>query len=113
MTLYGIPNCDTVKKAQTWLKNNNRDFVFHDYRKESIGKTILQRWVKEAGLELLLNKKSTTWRGLSPEQQALAATKAGAIQLMQEHPSLIKRPVLEKNGAVVAVGFDEKKYAEL
>lgn len=108
IVVYGIPNCDTIKKTVDWFKKHKIGIVFHDYKKESISKEKLVAWCKLVGWEVLLNKKSTTWRGLSAEQQANIVNQTAAIKLMQENTSIIKRPVIEfeKN---ILVGFDEKK----
>lgn len=108
--VYGIPNCDVVKKSTTWLKNNNVDFDFHNYKTEGISDTKLKEWLKELPMEKLLNKRSTTWKELSPNQQAAADSEAGAIKLMQEHNSLIKRPLVEWPDGSRTAGFDEKIF---
>ncbi len=113
VTLYGIPNCDTVKKARTWLDKQGISYTLHDFKKMGIDQKRIQHWVDTMGLEIVLNKKGTTWRGLSAEQQASATNTQKAIQLMQESTSLMKRPVLEKDGKVLAIGFDEAKYSSL
>lgn len=109
--LYGIPNCDTVKKARTWLESNGVDYAFHDFKKQGVDETMLRRWLKQVPLSLLLNRKGTTWRALPDADKALAENADGAIALMQRSPSLIKRPVLEHDGTV-AVGFAPDQYAE-
>jgi arsenate reductase (glutaredoxin) len=112
MTIYGIPNCDVMKKAMTWLNSNKLDYTFHDYKKDGISKAKLEAWCKQLGWELLLNKKSTTWRELPAAEQEKITTQAAAIKLMMTHTSIIKRPVLEyKNG--ILVGFKEGEYAAL
>ncbi|MBX9892339.1 MAG: ArsC family reductase [Chitinophagaceae bacterium] len=111
--LYGIPNCDTVKKARTWLDQHKVSYQFHDFKQAGIDSKRIQRWIDAMGIEIVLNKKSTTWRALDTTQQASASNTKKAIQLMQEHTSLIKRPVLEKDGQVLAVGFDAAKYSSL
>lgn len=108
--LYGIPNCDTVKKARTWLEANGVDYAFHDFKKQGVDEAMLRRWLKQVPLSLLLNRKGTTWRALPDADKALAEHADGAIALMQRSPSLIKRPVLEHDGAV-AVGFAADQYA--
>ena len=112
MKLYGIPNCDTVKKASTWLKEHSIDFEMHDYKKLGITKQKLKEWSKQVGVEKLLNKKSSTWRALTPEQQSAITTQTAAINLMAEKPSIIKRPVIETGGKLV-VGFDEGEYEKV
>ena len=111
LKVYGIPNCNTVKKALDWLKENSVPYEFHDFKKQGVTKAQLEAWAKQAGTEALVNKRGTTWRTFSPEQQAAAATKAGAIALMMEKPSVIKRPIVERNGQVLALGFDAADYA--
>ena len=75
ITIYGIPNCDTIKKTRDWFKQKNIEIIFHDYKKEGIGKEKLTAWCKLTGWEVLLNKKSSTWRGLSPEEQSKSPTR--------------------------------------
>jgi len=111
VTVYGIPNCDTIKKTLDWFKAHDQPVTFHDYKKDSISKEKLTEWSKAAGWEKLLNKKSTTWRGLSLAEQEKVTTQASAIKLMQHHNSIIKRPVIEADGKLL-VGFDEKLMAE-
>jgi Spx/MgsR family transcriptional regulator len=106
ITVYGIPNCDTIKKTLDWLKANKVVFAFHDYKKSGISNSLLQQWSKQVDWQLLLNKKSTTWKACTPEEQLAATKKTGAIALMACKTSVIKRPVIEMNGAVIAVGFD-------
>lgn len=107
--LYGIPNCDTVKKAQTWLKDNNISFEFHDFKKEGIAEERLAVWSEKLGWEPLLNKRGTTWKKLAPEEQQSATTKEGAFTLMRQKTSIIKRPVLESDNTVLS-GFDAELY---
>jgi Spx/MgsR family transcriptional regulator len=110
--LYGIPNCDTVKKSLDWLKGQKVEFTFHDFKKEGISVDKLKAWSKAVGLDVLLNKKSSTWRGLTPEEQEAAYSGKGAFALMREKPSTIKRPVVEwANGAITA-GFNEATFLE-
>jgi arsenate reductase (glutaredoxin) len=112
LKIYGIPNCDTMKKAMTWLTRNKLTFAFHDYKKEGIGKAKLEEWCGQVGWEVLLNKKSTTWRELPVAEQQKVTTQASAIKLMMSHTSSIKRPVLEHPKGLL-VGFKEADYAEL
>lgn len=95
ITVYGIPNCDTVKKARAWLQARGIDHQFHDFKKSGVPADRLARWAEQAGWETLLNRQGTTWRKLSSEVQARAVDSAAALALMREHPSLIKRPVVE------------------
>ena len=109
ITLYGIPHCDTVKKSRAWLTAQGFGHVFHDFRKLGVPADRLALWMDEAGWEKLLNRQGTTWRKLGPDVQARVVDAASASALMQEHPSLIKRPVVEwpVHGALcLTVGFD-------
>ncbi|SDP40649.1 arsenate reductase [Ralstonia sp. 25mfcol4.1] len=110
--LYGIPNCDTVKKARTWLESNGVDYTFHDFKKQGVDEKMLRAWLKHVPLATLLNKKGTTYRALSDADKAKADNEAGAVALMQTSPSLIKRPVLDRDGKV-SVGFSADTYASL
>jgi arsenate reductase len=102
-TLYGIPNCDTVKKARTWLDAHGIAFTFHDYKKAGIDQPSLERWCDGLGWEAVLNKAGTTFRALPPQDKA-DLTRDKAITLMLANPSMIKRPVVEGQG-VLLVGF--------
>ncbi len=106
ITVYGIPNCDTNKKTLDWFKKHKVNISFHDYKKEGVTKEKLTAWCKLKGWETLLNKKSTTWRSLSAEEQSKITTQSAAIQLMKQQNSIIKRPVIEFDGKLL-VGFDE------
>ena len=109
VTLYGIPNCDTVKKARNWLADAGVDYMFHDYKKAGIDEASLRRWADEAGWEKLLNKAGTTFRKLPDADKAnIDADKA--VALMLAHPSMIKRPVVEGAGGLL-VGFKPDLYA--
>ncbi|OLY93201.1 transcriptional regulator, Spx/MgsR family [Cnuella takakiae] len=110
--VYGILNCNTVKKATTWLQQHNIAFTFHDYKKQGITEKQLQQWAAELGFEKLVNTKGTTWRGLSDVEKATAATEAGALKLMQEKTSVIKRPLIEKDGKTLCLGYDEAAYRQ-
>jgi len=107
--LYGIPNCDTVKKARKWLDAQSIDYTFHDYKKEGADTAKLAAWSDEAGWEVLLNKRGTTFRKLDDEAKA-DIDREKAIALMAEHPSMIKRPVVEHAGGIL-VGFKEAEWA--
>jgi arsenate reductase len=109
--VYGIPNCDTIKKTLDWYKNKNIAVEFVDYKKAGITKEKLSAWSKKVGYEVLLNKKSTTWRSLPPETQQKITNEKAAIQLMQEYTSVIKRPVVEINGNIL-VGFNETNFSK-
>ncbi len=110
MTVYGIKNCNTVKSALDWLKKNNIDFEFHDYKTKGVTDSQLNGWVKQVGWESLVNKRGTTWRQLDPAEQARVTSASSAVALMKEKTSVIKRPLIEKDGKVVALGFDEANY---
>ena len=111
-TIYGIPNCNTVKKCIDWMKMNNMAYRFHDYKKEGIDAGKVAAWCRQCGPENLLNKKGTTWRSLGDGIKASAAAEKEAIDLMVIKPSLIKRPVIELDGVILIIGFDEKAYRE-
>jgi arsenate reductase len=109
-TIFGIKNCDTMKKAFAWLDDRDVRYQFHDYKSAGIDLPRLKDWSKRVGWETLLNTRGTTWRKLSPAQQAnLDENKA--LRLMSENPSLIKRPVLE-NGKALLVGFVPERYTD-
>lgn len=108
LTLYGIKNCDTVKKARAWLDRNGIEYRFHDFRNDGLNAKLLQRWSDQLGWEALLNRRGTTWRQLPETTRAIIDGKR-AQALMLEHPTLIKRPVLD-DGKVSQVGFKEADY---
>ena len=112
MTLYGIKNCNTVKKAIAWLNSHNIPFEFHDYKKQGISESKLQEWSRQLGVNSLINRKGTTWRKLDEEQKESSKNEEKAIELMTTHTSLIKRPLIEENGKVLTLGFDEYEYVE-
>ena len=109
MQLYGIPNCDTVKKARTWLDAQGRAFVFHDYKKQGVPADRLDAWIAAVGWEVLVNRQGTTWRKLDDATKAGVHDAASAKALMLAQASVIKRPVVEQDGQVLLVGFDEGK----
>ncbi len=111
VTMYGIPNCDTVKKARTWLEKRKVEYAFHDYKKAGIDRTMLEAWVRQVGWETLLNRAGTTFRKL-PDADKAGLTEKKAIALMLAQPSMIKRPVLEKKGRIT-VGFKPEDYVKL
>lgn len=112
-TVYGIPNCNTVKKALNWLDEHKATYRFHNYKKEGITAAKLKSWSKQVGWETLLNKKGTTWRGVDAAIQTTITNEKAAINLMAASTSIIKRPVIEKDDSIVTVGFDEKEYEKL
>ncbi len=113
IVVYAIPNCNTVKKALDWLKANKIDFAFHDYKKLGISNTQLTSWCKQIGWETLINKKGTTWKLLGPELQTSITNQKAAITLMTEKTSVIRRPLIEKAGKIIALGFDETEYKKV
>jgi len=111
ITLYGIPNCDTIKKARRWLETNNIEYRFHDYRKDGITQKQLKAWSDELGWENLLNRRGTTWRKLG-ETERDGINKARAITLMTQQPAMIKRPLLD-TGSHKLLGFNADEYNNL
>lgn len=111
--VYGIPNCDTIKKTLAWLQKNRVPYTFHDYKKAGITLDRLQRWNGQVGWNSILNKKSATWRALGTLMQGSVNDEQSAIALMAENTSIIKRPVIEKNDTLVTVGFDETAYKKI
>jgi arsenate reductase len=112
MKLYGIKNCNTVRKARNWLSERHIEVPFHDFKKQGVSEDLLQSWLKQVAWEKLVNRQGTTWRQLPDEAKTAVANQAAAIRLMLEKPSVIKRPVLEKDGKI-HVGFDEADYQSL
>jgi arsenate reductase len=112
ITLYGIPNCDTVKKARTWLADHNVNFTFHDFKKQGLDRATAAAWLDERDWDVLVNRKGTTWRNLTDEQKAAVTDKAAALELMLATTSVIKRPVLAGAGAL-QVGFTPELYASV
>lgn len=111
MILYGISNCDTIRKAKKWLSDNMVAYQFHDFRKDGLEADQLKLWIDALGWEMLLNKRGTTWRNLSQSDQAdLDANKAAALML--KYPALIKRPVLVTADEII-VGFKPEEYVKL
>ncbi|MFK8028292.1 MAG: ArsC family reductase [Gammaproteobacteria bacterium] len=108
ITVYGIKNCDTVKKACNWLSTNNIDYQFHDFRKDGLTQAKIKQWTSKVDWEILLNRRGTTWRKLT-DQEKESINKTNAIKLMGEQPTLIKRPVIEHSSDVL-VGFSEDTY---
>ncbi|MDQ3058702.1 MAG: ArsC family reductase [Pseudomonadota bacterium] len=110
ITLYGIPNCDTVKKARAWLTQHERAYMFHDFKKQGVPADKLAQWAQSPGWETLLNRKGSTWRKLDAATQAGVLDAASAQALMLAQPSVIKRPVVDW-GHEVSVGFDAAAWA--
>jgi len=111
ITIYGISNCDMVRKARRWLEAHGVNHAFHDVRRQGIDVDKLNAWEAMVGWEILLNRRGTTWRTL-PDEQKKNLDKQQAIRLMREHPAMIRRPVLEYDGRLI-VGYSEARYAEL
>jgi Spx/MgsR family transcriptional regulator len=109
-TVYAIPNCNTVKKALDWLKAHKVAYEFHDYKKLGITSTQLTNWSKQIGWEALINKKGATWRQLPKEIQESITNQKAAIALMMEKTSIIRRPLIEEEGKIWVLGFDETEY---
>jgi arsenate reductase (glutaredoxin) len=101
ITVYGIPNCDSVKKARVWLTDHGVDHVFHDFKKQGVPPEAVDLWLNHVSWEVLVNRKGTTWRKLDPALQASVVDKASASALMLEHASVVKRPVMVKDQTVI------------
>jgi len=112
ITLYGIPNCDTVKKARAWLTAQGVGYNFHDFKKQGVPEARLDAWLRGPGWQKLVNRQGTTWRKLDAAVQAGVTDAAGARALMLAHPSVIKRPVVEWGGTTT-VGFDAAAWSAL
>jgi len=110
--IYGIPNCDTTKKAMAWLNKNKIPFSFHDYKQEGISRNKLEDWCRKAGLDIIFNKRSTTWKELPAGEQVKATSQQAAIKIMMGNTSIIKRPVME-HGNDLVVGFKEEQYNKI
>lgn len=110
--LYGIPNCDMVKKARQWLSDNGHEYTFHDFKKEGVDEAMIEQWIVAHGVETMVNRRGTTYRKLSEEEKADAADSHKAVALLVQHPSMIKRPVIEHLGATL-VGFKEDEWSAL
>lgn len=113
MKLYGIPNCDTVKKARNWLALHNIEVEFHDFKKQGLDVNTTTCWLEQRNFSELINRKGLTWRGLTEEQKLAVKDHASALSLMMEKTSVIKRPLLEKNSQLLHVGFDEAAYEKI
>ncbi|MCB5187055.1 ArsC family reductase [Methylobacillus caricis] len=113
MMLYGIPNCSTVKKARTWLDQQNITYEFHDFKKQGISEATLNQWLGQVEWEKLVNRAGMTWRGLEDSEKAAVTDAVSAARLMQEKTSVIKRPVLVDNGKILSLGFTEAAYTKL
>jgi len=112
ITVYGIPNCDSVKKARVWLTDHGVDYVFHDFKKQGLSPETLDLWLKQVSWDVLVNRKGTTWRKLDAAQQASVVDNASARAVMLEHLSVIKRPVVVQ-GHTVIVGVNPEAWARV
>ncbi len=111
--IYGIPNCDTVKKARVWLQENGIEFQFHDFKKAGLAASTAQNWLAQNAWDVVINRKGTSWRALSDVSKTGCISATQALPLLLENPSLVKRPVLEQDGKVLAVGFSAEHYRTL
>jgi arsenate reductase len=111
VTIYGIKNCETMKKARAWLDKHGVDYAFHDYKTTEIEREQLERWSKKVGWETLLNRAGTTFRKL-PDKDKGGLSEKKALALMLAQPSMIKRPVLDLGGGKLLVGFVPERYSE-
>ncbi|HWB28209.1 MAG TPA: Spx/MgsR family RNA polymerase-binding regulatory protein [Chitinophagaceae bacterium] len=108
--IYGLPYCDATKLAMEWFNERRLVFTLHDYKIQGITPAELNRWCNQVGWETIMNKRSTTWRSLDAGTQAEITNQAAAVEAMVKHTSLIKRPVIELNNKVLAVGYNERNY---
>jgi arsenate reductase len=113
MQLFGIPNCSTVKKARDWLNNNNVAYDFHDFKKNTISHGLIEDWLSQMPWEKLINRAGMTWRNLSDSEKLAVIDAKSALNLLLEKPTVIKRPVLVKDGKILCIGFTEVAYKEL
>lgn len=110
--LYGIPNCDSTRKAEKWLQAHAITYRLHNYKEQGITSQKLKQWCSKAGWQIIFNKRSSTWKQVMKAYEGLVNNQAEAIQIMQQHHSIIKRPIIEA-GEQLIVGFDEKQYQQL
>lgn len=110
MQLFGIPNCNTVKKARDWLDQHNIVYTFHDFKKNGVSQALLENWLSQMPWEKLINRAGMTWRNLSDAEKAVVVDATSAISLMLAKPSIIKRPILVKDDKILALGFVESSY---
>ena len=113
LIVFGIPNCDTVKKARLWLQDQGLAYHFHDFKKDGVPPAALARWMQAVGCEVLLNRKGTTWRKLDAALQATVSGAASAAALMLAQASVIKRPVVQWPDGRITVGFTPERFADL
>lgn len=113
MQLYGIPNCNTVKKARDWLTAHGIAYEFHDFKKQGINSSLIEGWLKQMPWEKLVNRAGMTWRNLTDAEKSAIKDTKSAQDLMLAKSSVIKRPVLVKDGNIISLGFSEVTYKEL
>lgn len=113
MKMYGIANCNTVKKARAWLDQHCAEYQFHDFKKHGLEPELAQSWLQQIGWESLINRKGLTWRGLSAEQKLVIKDNNSALPLLLEKTSVIKRPLLEQDGKLLHIGFDDVSYEKI
>ena len=113
MKLYGIPNCNTVKKARHWLDQHGIAYEFHDFKKQGVSTELIRGWLAQQPWEKLVNRAGMTWRGLDEAAKAAVRDDASALALMLEKTSVIKRPVLVQDDRILHLGFDEAAYRNL
>ena len=113
MKLYGIANCDTVKKARSWLDQHHIEYQFHDFKIHGVAAELAQIWLQQMGWEKLINRNGLTWRGLPVQQKQAIQNNRAALQLMLEKPSVIKRPLLEQDSKLLHAGFDPVTYSKI
>jgi arsenate reductase len=113
ITVFGIPNCQSVKKAREWLSEQDLEYTFHDFKKLGIDPTHLKRWIEQTDMETILNKKGLTWRQLPQEEKDAIVDKASAIEAMISRTSLIKRPVIEVDNRVLSVGVNPQAWSSV
>ena len=111
-TLYGIPNCDTVKKARTWLTDHGVDYTFHDFKKQGVPQPQIDAWLASVGWETLINRKGTAWRGLDDATKAAVVDAASARAVALASPSVIKRPVVQWADGTITVGFTPERFEQ-
>jgi arsenate reductase len=113
MKLYGIPNCNTVKKARDWLDANDVAYEFHDFKKQGIDEATIKNWLSQHSFDKLINRAGMTWRNLNDVEKSSVTDNKSAIALMQNKTSVIKRPILVKDNKILSLGFDELIYKAL
>jgi arsenate reductase (glutaredoxin) len=112
ITVYGIPNCDTVKKALTWLDEHKIKYVFHNYKKDGIDEATIKTWLQQQPLDVIVNKKGSTYKNLDEAAQKKLASEKTAVKILIENTSAIKRPIVNKKGVITA-GFSTELYEQV